>query len=730
MKRFVATLKQFVMRWATPGLRWLSAGLGRTRINYAGMVGDGRGNSIVVACLGWVQRTFPEAPLMVVETDAEGNEQAVAAHPLTALIRRPNPYYSGRLLWQPTLSDLEATGNAYWLKIRGRYREPVELWWVPEFMMAPAWPKDGSQFISHYEYKVNGQTIRIESPDVVHFRWGLDPDNPRKGLSSLACLMREIFTDDEAANWSASLLRNGGVPGVIISPDDDDTELTPEDAEGIKQEYRDRFSGDAVGAPMILSARAKVSPVAFNPQQMDLGMLRRIPEARISAVLGIPAAVVGLNAGLEQTKVGATMAEMREMAYESHIIPLQALMAETLDVQLLPDFATNDRQFCKFDLSNVRVLQEDQDRLYQRLSMGVRAGWIKIAQAKAEVGLPVEPGDDVYLWPTNAVAVGPEAAEFAEPEPEPVTTTLQLTADEDPPAKGLRFKSKADGLENLDLSNASDADRRLIARFESDLLAKEGPFAARLEKAFAEIASEVLAAGRKGRKDAETEEWPETWRFIADNDGAMVDTVIPVAAAATIQAVYEWAYKAILQSTFGIVSERLEMPIGINLEDPIARALLAQAGQRIVNIDEQTREAIRQALVDGRIAGDGAEPLARRIRGYIEGRDMYPGIYQRAYDRALERGLSAAEAEAAGDLASRHYRALTIARTETKWAQNQASIIAYRASDVVEGLLVYDGIDWDAPCREANGQTWTFEEGAANPLEHPRCVRNFAPVVR
>ena len=51
----------------------------------------------------------------------------------------------------------------------------------------------------------------------MHFRFGLDPENDRKGRSPLAGVLREVFTDDEAANYTASLLRNMGVPGIIVS---------------------------------------------------------------------------------------------------------------------------------------------------------------------------------------------------------------------------------------------------------------------------------------------------------------------------------------------------------------------------------------------------------------------------------------------------------------------------------------------------------------------------------
>jgi hypothetical protein len=118
----------------------------------------------------------------------------------------------------------------------------------------------------------------------------------------------------------------------------------------------------------------------------------------------------------------------------------------------------------------------------------------------------------------------------------------------------------------------------------------------------------------------------------------------------------------------------------------------------------------------------------------VEGRAMYPGVYQEAFDAAKARGWGDEAAEQAGDRAARQYRAETIARTETKMAQNRSSTAAYRASDVVEALTCYDGDDcgWtehDDP-NKADGMVVSFDEADEYPLAHPRCVRNFAPVVR
>ena len=48
-------------------------------------------------------------------------------------------------------------------------------------------------------------------------------------------------------------------------------------------------------------------------------------------------------------------------------------------------------------------------------------------------------------------------------------------------------------------------------------------------------------------------------------------------------------------------------------------------------------------------------------------------VYQDAYDRARARGWGEEAASRAGDRAARMYRSETIARTETKTAQNRSS---------------------------------------------------------
>lgn len=418
--------------------RYGSGWLGSTRFDYQSEVNPAT-SSIVMAVVFWIMRTFPEAPPRV--SRRSGIELTpVPDHRLIQLLRRPNPYYSGILLWMATIVSWMLTGNAYWIKVRSQIGQPVELWWIPPQLIKPAWPDDGSEFISHYEYRPDSryEAIKYAPTEIVHFRYGLDPDNPRLGLSPMAALIREIFTDDQGANFTAALLRNLGVPGIVIAPDDQGTEIGEEAAEHIKADVRSKFGGDRRGEPLIMTSKTKVTVLSFSPEQMSLKDLRRLPEERVTAVTGVNAMVVGLGAGLDHSTY-SNYGEAREAAFESNIIPSQRMMAEDLRVQLLVDFEDINKFEFDFDLSNVRVLQDDQDKLYARLTRSLVAGGMPLNTYLRKTNQDeIGPDGDVLYVPRNITPTKPAdlLAEPVAPEPAPLPGTTPLPTPVAPSRNG------------------------------------------------------------------------------------------------------------------------------------------------------------------------------------------------------------------------------------------------------------------------------------------------------
>jgi HK97 family phage portal protein len=667
IERVIAFAKQFRMRHVAASGSWGLSSLGLWSDPDAVNV-EPAASAIVQATVLWLGRAFPEAPLRVQQRDRKGRLTPLEEHPLTSVIATPNPYYSGVLLWQATIADWMLAGNAYWGKVRSGAGRPVELWWLPARTVTPVAAEDSSRFVDYYEYRPGGSSapVKIDPADLVHFRYGMDPRDPRRGLSPLGALLREVLIDEEAQRFSAAILRNLGVPGVVLSPAE---ELSKEGAQQVKDRFRDTFSGSRRGDVLVTRGKMDVSVVSFSPEQMNLTSLRRLPEERISAVLGIPAIVVGLGAGLDRSTF-SNFEEARQAAYESNVIPTQRLLGSEIQTQLLPDFGDPARLVVDFDLGQVRVLQPDQDALWRRLDVGVQGGWVMLNEARAQVGLdPLPDGDVVYV----GVAKTPTAPDalLVEAEPLPEPTPLRALP---PPEQRQQAGLVVPATKAATTAVYAAGIERIRARHTPPL---ERQIALLLRRQQRDVTSALLA------------------REKAFDPADVFDVV---RATATLSRALQRVYRRILGDVVPLVEATLGVPA--DPDPPAVVAYLAKAGQRIGGITETTREAVAAALQESARLGESTPQTAARIAGL--------GVWEPS-------------------------RATTIARTEVGTAANLSSLASFRASSVVVGVLILDGDDCGLHTHDgepkANGMRVPLDRmGDVPALAHPRCVRAMAPL--
>lgn len=408
---------------------WGGAWRPQATFDYGKAVGNGLESSIVVACLAVLGDAFGEAPPIVQRADTDGTKKTVATHPLTALLRRPNPFMTWDLLAKWLVLSQQVYGEAYFWKQRNNGNKVIGLWPIHPDHIKPWWPEtpDNTVWIDHFRYAPNGQPIPLPVEDVLFLPENIDPDNPRRGRSKLRALFAEIFTDLECSAWLAALLRNGAGPSVILAPDPTAGEgIDDVQAEAIKQKFTSRFGGDNRGAPMVVNGPMQVTPVSFTPTEMNLEQLRVLPESRVCAVLGVPAIVANLYVGMEHATYNNTKG-LREHFAEQRMVPYWRMVANQLTLALLPDFDGDPRDSVVFDLTEVRALQEDLDARYKRMTGAVGGGWAMVNDARREVGLPEVPGGDLFyvpvrVAPTNGEQLGTlpamvSPARFGEPVP-------------------------------------------------------------------------------------------------------------------------------------------------------------------------------------------------------------------------------------------------------------------------------------------------------------------------
>ncbi len=767
-----------------------------TRYDYSRSVGDGTGSAIVMAPLLWLARNSAEAPVRIRKYDAKQSLTAILPGDtadgdegparLLELLKRPNPFYSGRTMRKATEVSLALDSNAYWLKVRNPHGAVVQLWWTPHTLMNPVREDGSPNLVDYYEYSPNGVPIRVDVKDVVHFRDGLDPDNPAKGLNAFQCLLREIFTDNEAANFSAALLKNMGVPGIVMSPETDTgggafVPAGDDDLIETKRKIKQATTGDNRGEPLVFTRPTRLQQFGFNPQQMDLKILRRLPEERVTAVIGVPAIVCGLGAGLDRSTF-ANFAEAREVAYEEKVIPGLTDKAETIEHQLLPDFTDEPTLYVvDFNLEEVRVLQEDADKKSDRLTRQLTAGAIELAEWREAQDYPVDDSHRVFFRPLASIEV-PAGSTMAEAMPDVADdeaaagdgAVATAAADGEPPPKAhvvhpaVKHANTAVALKAGRVLSQRNADA--IGGATDDITTALETLRAVLEAAGIDLSEAdpegktmraITVASDEVKRLSRVQQARLIQKFDADArqlEAGFAKRLVPLFESHGEHIASAWAAEqakarpGLWLKTKGDGPEPLTAREGAVADRVIKLAAVgkwhktkfgAEYGRHYDTVARSVLKTLHAQL--GIDLGKKADTIAAQVLkagGKQVGLVDLAGQTRSALFSALSDGKAAGEGVAALERRIRDYvtngsagakvdsRALRIARTETMHAQRVSQRTAYEATGVFEAVVAFDDRlgQGDEDCVARNGQTFSFDDAESEETEeHPNGTLSWAP---
>ncbi len=448
-----------------PGNRWSSGGYSGnwnpgTNINYSALAGDLWTNSAVQACLNALIRAWPESYPCVKQKDASGKKIPLENHPLTAILDNPNEFDDDTVLWAATIVSYWCDGNGYWRINRTRGNKIAEFEFVPHYQICPM-RELGSTNPGPDYYRLSFRDrppIELDPWDVVHFRFGKDPYNDLLGMSAWASVAREVYTDNEAVNYTATTLRNGGAAWMIVSPASPDAQF--DKPETVKDLIESTTTGDNRSRVLVFDGSMKAD---FPPSMKDnaVDTLRRIPETRICAMAGLPAMWVGLAAGLERSTFSNT--DQAATAAWQTIVAVQRMMGRQLTKQVLWDkhnYAEPIGQvFAGFDYSEVRALQPDKAVEWERIREQFKASLLTDDEARVEMGYEAF----TTAQRSQMLQQAQEAAQAAlPPAPEP--------GQQDKPPPSKEFSDEF--LEKFD-KHVDDTLKRLTAEKPQALLVGE-----------------------------------------------------------------------------------------------------------------------------------------------------------------------------------------------------------------------------------------------------------------
>jgi HK97 family phage portal protein len=383
-------------------------------------------NSIVAIGMDWYIRNWSQGVPVVRRPMPDGQVETVVDHPILQLLSQPTPNVPPSLVWSWIIPDYQLLGNAYFRKVRVSGRV-VGLQYLAADMMRPVGNKVNP--LVKYQYTVDGTSYDIALEDLIHIRYGRDPQDSRFGRSPVTSVLREIATDNVAASAAFGMVRHGGMPSMMVGPDYKGgvEDLSEDDARQTKAKLQQDFTGDNAGSVLVMTGPFKVERVSHKPSEMAFDEIRRKPEERVCAAIGLNPLVLQLGSGLERATY-SNLEQATRSAWTDGMIPLMRQMAEALTIALLPDYEeTQPGDYLEFDVTNVPALQADLNEDAERAERLYKAGIVDLATAKRVAGVAPSDDDEGYYHP-SAVPAQVGGQEILVPDAVPVSTAR--TADE------------------------------------------------------------------------------------------------------------------------------------------------------------------------------------------------------------------------------------------------------------------------------------------------------------
>lgn len=667
-------------------------------------------SSVVMACVNAITAALKMAKPRVYKTGADGTKVYLPNHRLAKLLRRPNPYYSFSKLVGALSISYNLKGNAY------IFREKADeglgatraLYYIPHYMITPKRELEGTQYVSFYEYNVDGKTYRLRTDQVIHLKYDIDPYNTIMGRDPLNPVLSTIYADEEADKFIAALLRNTAMPGITISPEAGVT-VKPADAEALKENFKRKFGGDNRGEPLVLGFAGKVEQMGFNPEQLQMRDARRLPEERVAAQYRIAPAFAGLGAGLDRSTY-SNYEQAERHSYETGIVPIWDEWGDDLATAFSAEFfGLDDTYGLEFDYSHIKALKESANDVVTRAVKLWTVDGIDRAELRQAGGYTVDEARDVgVFYSSTRPRVLPAPGNGA-------------TGAQEPPRKTLRDRLRL----ALKAAPAVNLDQAYELQLEAEVNEVAGVMARELDALFSEMAEEAHKEAVKLDRN----------NPIAETERILGDVFKAAAVGAALAAIWGRMGEDAEDGARIAVALRLALDYPAVWNESAKANGLAALRQSLTSYEDalrgQTKAAILEAI-KGAEAGEAVSTIARRVKTMVAGREMYPGIFQEGYQEAKSAGANEEQAVRAGESKARRYRAGLIAESETRTYQNVIALEAMQAGGTVSKVKVVDGTacGWrtHGDADKAHNTTRELSEARRYPVVHPRCKRRFFPV--
>ena len=510
----------------------------------------------------------------------------IKEHPFYDLVEAINPHFNKFEMLFITSIYLELTGNAYWWVVRNNFGVPMELWYLPAHWVKVIPSKE--KFIAGYLMTIPETNVQVpfDSSEVIHFKYP-SPHSLFYGMSPLMGAMYGIDLNKHIKTWGINFFMNNAEPAGILQTEGS---LGDDAYARLKTQWNAKHRGsENAGKIAILEQGLKYERTGSTIKDAQFSPMSRDIRDEILGIFGVPASKLGLVEDVNRAN-----AEANDYTFQKDTIqPRNMIIQEKLNDKLMPMYDV------KLIVKIENTVPLDKEFRLREKQANIASGFSSIDDEREKDGL------DRYELPETKVPLIPFSLTPAgTPKSEPMETGIV---------------SKDDTKDDTEDDEEKMIRKNYAKKGKWDMVVN---LAKPLENLFEERMKRFFEAQRKDVMDRINK-----FREFKGIDGAQtkrLDAMIILDSAAQklkMQVLTRPLIKEAYLAGLSIVNNELDTNFDTNAPT-VARNIEHRIGFLADKVDDTTRSALSEAIIEGEKNGESVDSIAKRIErvfDYSEG---------------------------------------------------------------------------------------------------------------
>lgn len=481
-------------------------------------------------------------------------DKQIFEHPIVNLINKQvNPTLTSKDFFEMWITYLALQGKFF--ATLNNSVLPTQIYPLYPHLTQPI--PDRQNFVSGFEYRISNETRIYKTKEVIWSKL-FDPLDFYEGLSPIKAMARTIDTENEAVDWNKSQLQNQAVPPGAIQVQNP----SPEMQNKLRTEWLKRYGGAKnARVPLVLNAeKANYIPFGLSAVDMDFLNQRKVNMVEICAGFGIDPIMVGAS----DSKTFANYEQAERALWNETIIP-KYLEKIRQELNLYVASKYGDNLEIRYNTEAVEALQDNQEELSKRAERLFKAGLLSKNEARGLVNYDeVEGGEEYFANPTAEIEKEPKDNEKAQKK-----KSINLDSEE---KKEMYWKQVENDREKYDKATEKQ-----------------------FQKAFDEERKAVVKA-IENKKD---------YNKVIDNMANNKQNIL--------KAMYTLAITDFGEQSYKKIAKNQKADKKFRLSEFIKKWIAKITGERIVLINDTTKDSIKQRIKLGLDEGLSIQKIAKTI---------------------------------------------------------------------------------------------------------------------